>query len=55
MWTYFTATNGARLITGSQMLPGWTDGGTVQMEAGRPVKLDAGSPAAEAPVVGVEK
>lgn len=24
-WTYFTFTHGARLITGSQVLPGWSE------------------------------
>ena len=33
VWTYFTFTRGARLITGDQRLPGWEQ----QIEAG-PVK-----------------
>jgi NADH dehydrogenase len=32
VWTYFTFTRGARLITGDQRLPGWQD----QLDAGRP-------------------
>jgi len=35
IWTYFTFTRGARLITGDQRLPGWQD------------QLDAGPPAAD--------
>jgi NADH dehydrogenase len=35
-WTYFTFTRGARLITGDQTLPGWTE----QTEAG-PTEADA--------------
>ncbi len=35
-WTYFTFTRGARLITGDQTLPGWTE----QTEAG-PTETDA--------------
>ena len=31
IWTYFTFTRGARLITGEQQLPGWQD----QLDAGR--------------------
>ena len=37
IWTYFTFTRGARLITGDQRLPGWQE------------QLDAGSTAAVAP------
>lgn len=37
-WTYFTFTHGARLITGSQELPGWTEQqGVSGPEAGLPV------------------
>jgi NADH dehydrogenase len=37
IWTYFTFTRGARLITGDQRLPGWQD------------QVNAGSPAEEEP------
>jgi NADH dehydrogenase len=37
IWTYFTFTRGARLITGDQRLPGWQD----QVEAGRVEEEDA--------------
>jgi NADH dehydrogenase len=37
IWTYFTFTRGARLITGDQRLPGWQD------------QVNAGSPAEEQP------
>lgn len=37
VWTYFTFTRGARLITGDQRLPGWQD----QVAAG-PIPVDAG-------------
>jgi NADH dehydrogenase len=41
-WTYFTFTHGARLITGSQVLPGWCDQPGVQKIEGTP--LDPTSP-----------
>jgi NADH dehydrogenase len=42
-WTYFTFTHGARLITGSQVLPGWSaQQGVLQIENGKP--LDPTSP-----------
>jgi NADH dehydrogenase len=42
-WTYFTFTHGARLITGSQELPGWSEQQGVQVTAhGAP--LDPASP-----------
>ena len=37
IWTYFTFTRGARLITGDQRLPGWED----QLEAGPAEQEDA--------------
>jgi NADH dehydrogenase len=37
IWTYFTFTRGARLITGDQRLPGWQD----QVDAGPAVEEDA--------------
>ncbi len=37
VWTYFTFTRGARLITGDQRLPGWQD----QIDAGPSQKEDA--------------
>jgi NADH:ubiquinone reductase (H+-translocating) len=43
-WTYFTFTRGARLITGDQTLPGWTE----QTEAG-PAEPDAQIAATKAP------
>jgi NADH dehydrogenase len=36
MWTYFTFTRGARLITGDQRLPGWQE----QLDAGPKVQVD---------------
>jgi NADH:quinone reductase (non-electrogenic) len=42
-WTYFTFTHGARLITGSQNLPGWTEQQGVQSPP-RQAPLDASSP-----------
>jgi len=36
IWTYFTFTRGARLITGDQKLPGWQD----QLDAGPVAQLD---------------
>jgi len=45
VWTYFTFTRGARLITGDQRLPGWQE----QLDAGSaasPSALPAHSPAA---------
>jgi NADH dehydrogenase len=36
VWTYFTFTRGARLITGDQRLPGWQD----QLDAGNPTQID---------------
>ena len=46
-WTYFTFTRGARLITGSQALPGWGEllGETGTAETEKP--LDATSPSVE--------
>jgi NADH dehydrogenase len=37
IWTYFTFTRGARLITGDQRLPGWQD----QLDAGPPTPTGA--------------
>ena len=37
IWTYFTFSRGARLITGDQRLPGWQD----QINAGPAVEQDA--------------
>jgi len=37
IWTYFTFTRGARLITGDQRLPGWQD----QIDAGRGRAVDS--------------
>ena len=42
-WTYFTFTHGARLITGSQELPGWSEQQGVQMAANA-TPLDPTSP-----------
>ncbi|MFT4112862.1 NAD(P)/FAD-dependent oxidoreductase [Silvibacterium sp.] len=42
IWNYFTFTHGARLITGSQQLPGWTDQRGVQ--PGATGALDPNSP-----------
>jgi NADH dehydrogenase len=36
VWTYFTFTRGARLITGDQRLPGWQD----QLDAGARARID---------------
>jgi NADH:ubiquinone reductase (H+-translocating) len=36
IWTYFTFTRGARLITGDQRLPGWQD----QLDAGARARID---------------
>jgi NADH dehydrogenase len=36
IWTYFTFTRGARLITGDQRLPGWQD----QIDAGNHAQID---------------
>jgi NADH dehydrogenase len=41
IWTYFTFTRSARLITGSQELPGWVQ----QLNAGPPQPAPAGKPA----------
>jgi len=41
-WTYFTFTHGARLITGSQVLPGWCEQQGVQET--NPMPLDPTSP-----------
>jgi NADH dehydrogenase len=41
-WTYFTFTHGARLITGSQVLPGWREQPGVQEP--NPVPFDPTSP-----------
>lgn len=41
-WTYFTFTHGARLITGSQVLPGWCEQPGIQPIS--PVPLDPTSP-----------
>lgn len=42
-WTYFTFTHGARLITGSQVLPGWSEQQGVQ-PAPEQTPLDHASP-----------
>ena len=42
-WTYFTFTHGARLITGSQVLPGWSEQQGVKM-APEEMPLDPASP-----------
>lgn len=42
-WTYFTFTHGARLITGSQVLPGWSEQPGVQATA-EEAPLDPASP-----------
>jgi NADH dehydrogenase len=42
-WTYFTFTHGARLITGSQVLPGWSEQQGVHMAA-QATPLDPASP-----------
>jgi NADH:ubiquinone reductase (H+-translocating) len=42
-WTYFTFTHGARLITGSQVLPGWSEQQGVHMAA-QVAPLDPASP-----------
>jgi NADH:quinone reductase (non-electrogenic) len=42
-WTYFTFTHGARLITGSQVLPGWSEQQGVQPSK-QNAPLDATSP-----------
>ncbi len=42
-WTYLTLNDGARLITGSQELPGW-EIAAVRPVGGVPVPLDLGSP-----------
>jgi len=42
-WTYFTFTHGARLITGSQVLPGWSEQQGVHA-AEHSAPLDAASP-----------
>lgn len=44
IWTYFTFTRGARLITGDQTLPGWQD----QVQAGSDEKTQPGSQAGSA-------
>jgi NADH:ubiquinone reductase (H+-translocating) len=49
IWTYFTFTRGARLITGDQRLPGWRE----QVDAG-PGKLSVGQPAGQ-PAAASEK
>jgi NADH:ubiquinone reductase (H+-translocating) len=36
VWTYFTFTRAARIITGDQRLPGWKE----QLDAGQPDKID---------------
>ena len=41
IWTYFTFTRGARLITGDQRLPGWQD----QLDAGPPKTAGPAKPA----------
>jgi NADH dehydrogenase len=40
VWTYFTFTRGARLITGDQRLPGWQ----AQIDAGQAAQLDTAKP-----------
>jgi NADH dehydrogenase len=45
IWNYFTFTHGARLITGSQDLPGWSEQKGVEAELTR-ARLDASSPGA---------
>jgi NADH dehydrogenase len=42
IWNYFTFTHGARLITGSQDLPGWAEQKGIESE--RQGRLDASSP-----------
>jgi NADH dehydrogenase len=43
IWNYFTFTHGARLITGSDELPGWTEQKGVET-AGSKARFDAASP-----------
>lgn len=47
-WSYFTFTGGARLITGSQVLPGWNQQQGVQVAA-QEAPLDATSPGTHVP------
>ncbi len=49
IWTYFTFTRGARLITGDQRLPGWQE----QVNAG-PARPSADPPERETPVAKAE-
>lgn len=44
VWSYFSFTRGARLITGDQHLPGWTEQQGVQSPPPTPEMLDAASP-----------
>jgi NADH dehydrogenase len=47
IWTYFTFTRGARLITGDQRLPGWQDQvaeGPTKMAAEVPIKVEEEAP-----------
>jgi NADH dehydrogenase len=46
-WTYFTFTRGARLITGSQILPGWGDLPDAVPQVTQATPLDMNSPGME--------